>query len=68
MVYKYGSMKLAAKNITSEFTGRPMTYIGLRDYLKRHGYKIVFGPYLLDNDGNVVYPKLEEITENNENE
>jgi hypothetical protein len=63
MVWKHGGIKKAAPHIISKYTGKPMTYIGIRDYLNTHGFKIVFGPYLTDLQGNIIDP--ESLTEEN---
>lgn len=56
-VWKYGSLKKAAENLISDYTGRPMSVNGIKDYLNKHGYRIVFGPYLADKNGNLVDPE-----------
>jgi len=56
-VWKHGSIGKAAPHITSMFTGRPMSSIGVRRYLKDNGYKIVMGPYLINKEGYLVDPE-----------
>tara|TARA_R110000744_G_scaffold228_3_gene882 strand:+ start:3600 stop:3788 length:189 start_codon:yes stop_codon:yes gene_type:complete len=54
MIWKHGGIEQALPHIISEYTGRSMSYSGVTNYLKVHGYKIVFGPYLIDNAGNLI--------------
>lgn len=56
MVWKHGGIKKAAPHIISEYTGRPMSCSGIKNYLEKHGYKIVFGPYLVNTEGDLIDP------------
>lgn len=53
-VWKYGGIKKASPYIVSEYTGRQMSYSGIKNYLEKYGYKIIFGPYLVNKEGHLV--------------
>jgi hypothetical protein len=55
-IWEMGGAYNGSSIIKSSHTGQPMSYAGVRQYLKRNGYKIVMGPYLTDLKGNVIDP------------
>lgn len=56
-VWKHGGINKAAPHILSEYTNRPMSCSGIKKYLENHGYKIIFGPYLINNQGHLIDPE-----------
>lgn len=59
MIFRVGNITHAAGYIISAHTGRPLTYFGMKSLVKRAGYNLVMGPYLLDKDKNII--DIEEI-------